>query len=296
MEKVNGLGIASLVLGIVGVLLACLGIGAVFGLIGVILGILGLTVIKDAKKGIAIAGTIVSGVALLIGVGLFITGFGLGLLSDSKNDSGTSGKKDSFASTFMGTSTSEEAEDEGDGSYENNGAFDILERASYKNSIGTTIIVHKVKGKKDVSVSATMLAYDAGGNVIGKSTDDIVLTKGENNYFLYRFDGDVSNAKFEVTASTKSDSIMTGTRSAVVMDSYNKSGDDLYLTLKQVGDSIGSFARFKLLFYKGGTIVHTEDGYFSIYAEGLTGKGTTDVAKVWVYGVDYDKVEFIYEP
>ena len=70
MEKVNGFGIASLVLGIVGILLTCLfGLSGVFGLIGLILGILGLTVLKDAKKGLAIAGVIVSGVALFIGIG-----------------------------------------------------------------------------------------------------------------------------------------------------------------------------------------------------------------------------------
>ena len=79
MEKrINGLGIASLVFGILGILLICAcGLGVVFGLIGVILGILGLTVMKDRGKGIAVAGTIVSGVALtfgLIWVGMYIWG------------------------------------------------------------------------------------------------------------------------------------------------------------------------------------------------------------------------------
>ncbi len=77
MEKVNGFGIASLVLGIVGILLTCaFGLSGIFGLIGVILGILGLTALKDAKKGLAIAGIIVSGVALFIGLG-WLTVYGL---------------------------------------------------------------------------------------------------------------------------------------------------------------------------------------------------------------------------
>ena len=67
-KSVNGLGIASLVFGIVGILTICgCGIGFFFGLIGTILGILGLTVLKRSSKGLAIAGTIVSGVALVFG-------------------------------------------------------------------------------------------------------------------------------------------------------------------------------------------------------------------------------------
>ena len=67
-RPVNGFGIASLVFGIVGILTICgCGIGFFFGLFGVILGILGLTVLKKSGKGLAIAGLIVSGVALICG-------------------------------------------------------------------------------------------------------------------------------------------------------------------------------------------------------------------------------------
>ncbi len=67
-KSVNGLGIASLVFGIVGILTICgCGIGFFFGLIGVILGILGLTVLKNSGKGFPVAGLIVSGVALVFG-------------------------------------------------------------------------------------------------------------------------------------------------------------------------------------------------------------------------------------
>ncbi len=67
-KSVNGLGIASLVFGIVGILTICgCGIGFFFGLIGAILGILGLTVLKNSGKGFPIAGLIVSGIALVFG-------------------------------------------------------------------------------------------------------------------------------------------------------------------------------------------------------------------------------------
>ena len=186
--------------------------------------------------------------------------------------------------------------EEDEGTYDNNANYDIVETASIKNSIGSTTIIHKVLAKKDVSVSGTILAYAADGSVIGKSTDDIVLTEGEYNFFQYYFDADISNADLKQSYKAKDDSFTTGERKAVEMVEYNQSEDDLYVTFKQTGDELGSFAKFKLLFYKDDQIVDCDYGYFDVYAENLTGKGTTDVASVWVYGIDYDRVEYIFEP
>ena len=188
------------------------------------------------------------------------------------------------------------AENKAENTYEHNEYYDIVETSSFQNSIGTTIVIHKVLAKKNVSVSATLLAYASDGSVLGKSSDDIVLTAGQNNFFRYSFDGDVSSAKIQANAQAKNDSFMTGERNAVEMVQYNMSGDDLYVTFEQTGDELGSFAKFKLLFYKGDQIVDTEDGYFSTYAENLNGNGATDVAKIWAYGTDYDRIEYIFEP
>lgn len=190
----------------------------------------------------------------------------------------------------------EPAEEKAENTYEHNEYYDIVETSSFQNSIGTTIVIHKVLAKKNVSVSATLLAYAPDGSVIGKSSDDITLTEGKYNFFRYSFDGDVSSAKIQANAQAKNDSFMTGERNAVEMLQYNMSGDDLYVTFEQTGDELGSFAKFKLLFYKGDRIVDTEDGYFNIYAENLNGKGSTDVASIWVYGTDFDRIEYVYEP
>ena len=180
--------------------------------------------------------------------------------------------------------------------YEHNEYYDIVETSSFQNSIGTTIVIHKVLAKKDVSVSATLLAYGSDGSVLGKSSDDIVLTAGQNNFFRYSFDGDISSANIQANAQAKNDSFMTGERNAVEMVQYNQTGDDLFITFKQNVDELDYFAKFKLLFYKGDKIVDTEDGYFSTYAENLNGNGATDVAKIWAYGTDYDRIEYIFEP
>lgn len=188
------------------------------------------------------------------------------------------------------------AENKAENTYEHNEYYDIVETSSFQNSIGTTIVIHKVLAKKDVSVSATLLAYGSDGSVLGKSSDDIVLTAGQNNFFRYSFEGDISSANIQANAQAKNDSFMTGERNAVEMVQYNQTGDDLFITFKQNVDELDYFAKFKLLFYKGDKIVDTEDGYFNIYAENLNGNGATDVAKIWAYGIDYDRIEYIFEP
>ena len=169
---------------------------------------------------------------------------------------------------------SSNAPEQTENTYEHNAYFDIVEVASYKSSIGSTHIIHKVLAKSNVTISATLLAYGTDGNVLGKGTDEIILTEGKYNYFHYLFDSD----------------------NAVEMVQYDISGDSLYVTLQQTGDSLGAFAQFKLLLYKGDTIVDTEENFFNISAQNLNGKGSTDVAEIWVYGVDFDRVEYVYEP
>jgi hypothetical protein len=180
--------------------------------------------------------------------------------------------------------------------YEHNAYFDVVEAASYRDSIGTTHVIHKVLAKSNVTISATLLAYGTDGNVLGKGTDEIILTEGKYNYFHYLFDSDISNASFRINATPKNDTFMIGERNAVEMVQYDISGDSLYVTLQQTGDSLGAFSQFKLLLYKGDTIVDTEENYFNISAQSLNGKGSTDVAEIWVYGVDFDRVEYVYEP
>lgn len=180
--------------------------------------------------------------------------------------------------------------------YENNSYYDVVETASWTDMLGSTHIIHKVKAKQDVSISATMLAYSESGSVIGKGSSDIVLTKGQTNYFSYFFDEDVSNAQFKPSFKTKDNSYMLGERNGVELVEYSITGDNLYLTLKQTIDELGAFAKFKILLYNGNQIIGTEEGYFSIKAENLDGKDSTDVAEVWTYGKTYDRIEFIYEP
>lgn len=66
-KKISGLGVASLVLGIIGMLLSCLFVGIFPSIIGLILAIVGMTN-KKSKHGTCIAGLVCS----VIGIGIFL--------------------------------------------------------------------------------------------------------------------------------------------------------------------------------------------------------------------------------
>ena len=129
-----------------------------------------------------------------------------------------------------------------------------------------------------------------------KSTDRITLTAGQNNYFKYHFDGDVSNATIKATVQAEDDPYRVGARNAVEMVEYNEKDDRLYITFKQTADGLSQFAGFKILFYKNNSIVGTDEGFLSTYTEYLNGKDSTDVAKIFTHGIDYDRFEYIFEP
>lgn len=180
--------------------------------------------------------------------------------------------------------------------YTNNDYYDTIEVSSFKNSIGETIVIQKVFAKKNVTAVATHIAYDSDGNVIGKSSDKIVLSSGMRNFFRFSFDSDISESNVVMKLQVRTDDAMTGERFGVEMVDYNQNEDYLYITFKQHAEELKYFEKFKLLFYKDDKIVETEYGYFSSYTKDLNGKDSTDVAKIWVYGIDYDYFECIYEP
>ena len=68
-DSKNGFAIASMVIGICGIVFSWLYFGTVSGIVGLILGIIGL---KSEKKGMAIAGIILNSVGFILGIILII--------------------------------------------------------------------------------------------------------------------------------------------------------------------------------------------------------------------------------
>lgn len=82
-KKTNGLGIASLILGILGLVFSCLTIGILPAIIGLLLGIIGLC-LKDKKKGTAVAGVVCSAVG--IGIALIVILIGSSVSESTKEN------------------------------------------------------------------------------------------------------------------------------------------------------------------------------------------------------------------
>ncbi len=181
-------------------------------------------------------------------------------------------------------------------SYDSNPYYDVVEEATLENILGHTEIIHKVFAKEDASFTATAIAYDSNNNVVGKATDTITLTKGEYNYFHYTFSSNVEDSTLDVTASL-TDNYLEGPRHFVEMVASNISGDHLFITFKQLTDSIGSFAKYKILYYKDDKIIEAKENYFSGLSVNLQGIGSTDVADIWLLGnTDFDRFECYFEP
>lgn len=180
--------------------------------------------------------------------------------------------------------------------YNNNEYYDVVERSCFINSSGNSFIVDKVLAKKNISVSSSCVALASDGSVVGKCDDTIILTVGQYNYFCYSFEGVLSSETYKFNAHFEEDSPMIGERNAVEAIQVDRSGDELFITFKQTGNELSTFAKFKLLFYKNNEIVGTDEGFFSMSAPNLNGSGSTDVAQIWTYDTDYDSVECYFEP
>lgn len=173
--------------------------------------------------------------------------------------------------------------------------FEVEDIAQYTEYERTTIIM-KVRGLETVPVEYTVIAKDSAGNVIGKATDDIYVIKDESNYFKFKFDTNLPEDCSLSETAKQGIRFSDDTRTAVEMIASNQSENHLFITVRQVIDKIPAFARFKILFYKGDTIVSEDSGYIDANAKALGGNGSEDVIDVLVYDIDYDTFEFLYEP
>lgn len=235
--------------------------------------------------------TAIGAVCIVICALLFVPPILTRCMNNSKNTSHKS-KHTSVRDTSSAESEQDSSEEDTSEDYNNNQYYEIVDSATYPNSIGYTVIVDKVMAKRSCCLESTIIATDTKGNVIGKSSDRITLTEGEANYFEYLFDSDVSNATLTATVKERK-TYMRGEPDGVEMTAYNTSDYHVYLSLRQNCNDVGD-SQFKVLFYKDDKIVHTESGHFMFYAKNLTGKGSEDVADLLVT-TEFDRIEYIYE-
>ncbi len=176
--------------------------------------------------------------------------------------------------------------------YESNQYFDVIDTYTYKSG-RYTYIIHKILGKADnTDVDLTMFFYDKNDDVIDKCTPDVTVNNGYYNFITYwTEEKDFDHYTISYTGRK---GWRDGDPDPVKMVKYTKKGKKAMITFEQTGQ-IGSFAEFKLLFFKDGKLVDHDSSYFNVYVKQLTGVGSIDVAEVSV-SEDFDTIEYYYGP
>lgn len=182
-----------------------------------------------------------------------------------------------------------------------NDLWKVSEEFYFKNSRGKGVLIVKVKAKKDCVVLCNVIAENSAGDIIGKEDDTITLTSGKENFFAFRFSSDIEGAVISANWTVKKEPLYP--REAVELVKYSTSGNELFLTVKQVKEELSGQAGYKLLFYKAGKIVDYKDdlyffGYTSDfeYVRYLDGQGSSNTISIDIRGLDFDNLEFYFEP
>lgn len=211
----------------------------------------------------------------------------------SSSDSGNSGyDNDDDWSWLYDDPTPIPTEEPANYTYESNQYFDVVESYTYKDG-RYTYIVDKVLGKADnTNVDLTMFFYDKNDEVIDKCTPDVTVNKGYYNFITYWTEED--DFDHYTISYTGRSGWRDGDPDPVKMVKYTKKDKKVLITFEQTGQ-IGSFAEFKLLFFKDGKLVKQGSWYFDVYVKQLTGVGSTDVAELSV-SADFDTLEYYYGP
>lgn len=156
--------------------------------------------------------------------------------------------------------------------------------------------VYLVEAKKTTEEEVKIVIKDKNGNILDTCSNKISLTKGKKNYFDLITESKYVTSDSQYTVTSKSSSSYhTGAEDAAKVIKYNQSDDNLYVTVKQVKEDLGSFAQLKMLFFNGDKLVYSEDCYYSVYAEDLEHKGDEGIMSLWIYDVNYTSIEFYYE-
>jgi len=218
----------------------------------------------------------------------------IGCLSLLKSEPRSSSEKQSKAKkrSKKQTQKATTAETTEEQTYEHNEYYDLVEELTCSRS-GFTYYYHIIEGNRDGYAKGTAIAYDENGKVIGKSENEIPLTKGDKFFFKYWFEGDVADVSFSVECSL--DEIVYYYRNTMKVSDSNVvadiTGQSLYVTVEQIKEFVGENPFLYALFYKDGKVVG--DGFMNI--EGLNGINSTAVVKVTPYLV-FDSYELYIKP
>ena len=174
--------------------------------------------------------------------------------------------------------------------------FEVTDTLTYQNSFGETVLVRKVLAKQDAALISTASLTNGSGQSAGNPTDRIILSEGEYNYFRYIFPEGIPDGAAPEFSEFRSVEPARGANHAVELAEWKLEDHDLKMTVRQTAEPLSRESRFKLLFYKEGSLVGDEYGLFSLNTDALQGSGSEAELDLMLLETDFDDIEFYYEP
>lgn len=279
-EKKNGLGIVSLILGIVGFLTGFILIGIFLDIISIILGIIAI-VSKKHKSGLGIAGLVIASIGLLL---MILIGFIF---------SGTSSDDNSIEIT---SSTAENREEDSEKESDNKDVItssdlDITEY-DYENTIGDTLhfLIIKNNSPKTVEIHSNCTALDSSGTVIGADSSDLnALGSGCESILVDYFDSVSGIDKYEYTLDVKEDTYYD----SVIQDVEVKTSvqdDKVIITCTNNGAESAEYVEAYALFFENGVLIDYGSTYI-VDDDSELKVGATISEQIEIYGKSFDDVK-----
>lgn len=279
-KRTSGLGVASLILGIIGMLLSCIAIGIVPCIIGLILSIVGITN-KKTKHGTCIAGLVCS----VIGIGIFLFAM---IFFNSLNSTNDSVSVSTTNNSEVTTNNEKENSDFSDSDFETKGYL-------YENTIGDTLYFVSIKNnsKQNIKVNGNATAYDENKNAIGANSSEIYALGAGEQQILYFYFESVSGVKdVEYTLNYEKDNIFKSALPYLeIKETINE--ENVVVSVTNNGDKSASFVEAYALFFDGnGNVVNYSSTYI-VDSDGEIKSGSTISEQITSYD-DFESVKTFY--
>jgi hypothetical protein len=278
------MSIASLVLGILGIVLGFFGIGIVPAILGLIFGCVSL---KKCKSGLGIAGLVCSIVGIVISVVVIVA-------TPSTPKSGTVSNTDSVT-----TSDDSAGETSGDNGSEETLA-DMVDHEIYAYSdMGDTFAFVVVKNNADVAVDVdtNVNALDESGSVIGTySFDESCIAPGQSYPLWHMFEGieisDIADFDYSVTVTKSNNTTVVDDDLPWSVD--NTTDDGVIITVTNNHDYDVQYLNAYALFFRGDELVGFGDTFIdNVSSDCILQSGQTVTKQIDTNSSDesFDSVE-----
>ena len=296
--KQSGLGIASLVLGIIGILTTCVAIGIVPCIIALVLSIISLLVEKNKKKGFGIAGLVCSLIGILL-FACFILFANKTNTTESENAVVESTESvhdaDEDITEELRQSSEQTMEEQDAITISENEEMDVEILAEYTLSDGIGwytrhFIIVKNNSNETLDISTSSLAYSSDGTMIGAADASFdALGAGCVSVMYEAFETDNEIAYYE-TALTVSPSKYY---ESVIQDlAYVQNDIDggAVFQVTNNGTEPADFVEGYALFFRDGELVGYDSAYFT--DDDYEIKPGVTISKQLNEYENYDTIEF----